>query len=100
MINHHTMNKNIVIAGPDKHRSIVTATQEVEAGESKFECLLVLYSEFKCSLGNLVMPYLKTKGVNKARNPVQYYSACLPHVRPLLKSLTAQKLKKKSQKLG
>lgn len=69
---HHTMNKNIVIAGPDGHRPIVPATQEAEAGESEFESLLGLQSEFKSTLGNLVMSYLKTKGINNVRNPVQH----------------------------
>lgn len=56
-----TIKLKFVVVCPNGHRPITPATQEARTGESKTESFLVLQSEFKLSLGNLVSPCLKTK---------------------------------------
>lgn len=66
-----TIRLTFVVLCRSGHRPVTPATRKAGAGESKNESFLVLQSEFKLSLGDLVRPCLKTRGTNKAGDPLQ-----------------------------
>lgn len=62
-----TIKLNFVVLCPSGHRPVTPTIRKARAGESKNESFLVLQSEFKLSLGDLVHMSSQIKVTGKKR---------------------------------